>query len=128
VKEYEVIYIGKGFSLNDFYSQGHYSIRNNLKNKYGKIFRSLIDEVGVPPMQQYKLSLKFNSRHDPSNMAAMIKVFEDCMVGMKKRKSGFFTYDPLVPDDSKKYCKGIYIEPDLELKTDTFVFTIHKIK
>ena len=128
MEDFEVVYKGQAFSLNDFYSQGHYSVRNNIKNKYGKIFRSLIDEAGVPPMQQYKLSLKFNSRHDPSNMAAMIKVFEDCMVGMKKRKTGEYTYPPLVPDDSKVYCKGIYIEPDLRFKTNTFKFTIHKIK
>jgi hypothetical protein len=117
---------GQGFSLNDFYSQGHFSKRVALKDKYSDIFRSLIDEAGVTYMAKYTLTCIYNSAHDPSNISGMIKVFEDAMTGYYNRRSKKYKYPPLVQDDSKKYCKGIYIEPDLSLKKNTFKFIIEE--
>lgn len=125
-KKWEVVFAGKGFSLNDFYSQGHFSKRQDIKNKYASKFRLLMDKAGVGCMEKYKLTCIYNSRHDPSNIAGMVKVFEDTMAGNKNRKTGQYKFPPLIKDDSKIQCKGIYIEPDLDLKLNVFKFIIEE--
>lgn len=121
---WEVIFKGKGFSLNDFYSQGHYYKRSQIKDKYSGKFRKLIDSAKVPFIDKYKITCIFNSRHDPSNIMGMIKVFEDAMCGDPNRKKNTFKYTPLIADDNKKFCKGIEIYPDEELTLNTFIFII----
>lgn len=126
--EYEIVYKGKGFSANDFYSQRNYFLRQRIKNVYGRIFRDLIEEAGVEKMEQYGIDVEYNSRHDPSNISGMLKVFEDSLAGMKKSKKKTSMFEPLIPDDSKFYCKWVSIKPNLKLKSDTFKFKITKIK
>lgn len=126
--EYNITYVGKGFSANDFYAQRHYHFRQNIKNTYGRVFRSLIEEAGVEPMEQYGIDVEYNSRHDPTNISGMLKVFEDALAGMKKSKKKTSMFDPLIPDDSKYHCKWASIRPNLKLKTNTFKFKITKIK
>lgn len=121
---WEITYIGKGVSLNDFYSQGKFYKRVNIKNTYSEIFRNLIDKAKVEFIDQYVLTCIYNSRHDPSNIAGMIKMFEDTLTGDKNRKTGIYKYPPLIADDSKKYCKGIEIYPDLKMKANHFKFII----
>lgn len=128
ISEYFITFEGQGFSANDFYAQRHHMARSNIKNKYGKIFRSLIEEAGVTPMLEYTIDVEYNSRHDPSNISGMLKVFEDALAGMKKSKTKTSMFSPLIPDDSKLYCKGISIKPDLKLKLNTFKFKITKLK
>ena len=126
--EYLITFEGQGFSANDFYTQRHHMVRSNIKNKYGNLFRSLIEEAGVTYMLQYRIDMEYNSRHDPSNVSGMLKVFEDSLAGMKKSKTKTSMFDPLIPDDSKQYCKGVSITPDLNLKLNTFKFKITKLK
>ena len=125
-RKWEVIFKGKGFSLNDFYSQGHYSRRSQIKDKFSDKFRKLIDSAKVEKIDKYKLTCIFNSRHDPSNICGMIKVFEDTLAGNPNRKKGFFKFPPLIMDDNKKYCKGIQIYPNEELTLNTFIFVIEE--
>ena len=68
-----------------------------FKNLFGKLllFHS------SKRFEKYKIHLTYNSRLDPTNCALMIKIFEDMMT---KRK--------IIKDDTKRYCRGIYIEPD----------------
>lgn len=119
-----MVYQGPGISLNDFYSQGHWHKRVGIKNKYCAIFRGLIEKAGVEIIDKYSLSCIYNSRHDPSNISGMIKLFEDALAGNKSRVNKTFKYDPLIEDDSKKFCKGIHIVPDLSLKINTFKFIL----
>lgn len=123
-RTWEITYKGPGISLNDFYSQGHWHKRVGIKNKYSAIFRDLIEKAGVEKLDQYSLLCIYNSRHDPSNISGMIKLFEDTLAGNKSRVKKTFRYTPLIGDDSKKYCKGIHIVPDLSLKINTFKFIL----
>lgn len=125
-RSWEILYTGKGVSLNDFYSQGHFYKRNELKKKYAKIFSELIADSGLVPIEKYILTCYFNSRHDTSNVAGMVKMFEDTLAGDHNRRKGFgiYEYPRMIPDDSKKYCLGIEIYPDLELPANTFKFII----
>lgn len=123
---WQILYTGKGVSLNDFYSQGHFSKRNEIKKKYAEIFNKLILEEKVEPIEKYILTCYFNSRHDTSNVSGMVKIFEDTLAGVHNRRKGigFYEYPRMIPDDSKKYCLGIEIYPDLELPLNTFKFII----
>lgn len=121
VKEFEecfnVLYEGQGVSLNKFYSQGHWSVRNNIKNKYKPIITLLLKEAKVPKMDEFGLVIEYNSRHDPDNVTGMEKLFVDSM-----KENG------LIIDDHKKYYKFYCVTPNLELANNTFIFKIYKIK
>ena len=123
-RSWEIVYSGEGVSLNDFYSQGHFSKRMNIKNKYSAIFRKLIVDAGVERIDKYSLSCIYRSRHDPSNVSGMIKLFEDTLAGNKSRGRVSYKYNPLIEDDSKLYCKKIEIIPDLSLPNNTFKFIL----
>lgn len=123
---WEITYKGKAVSLNDFYSQGKFYKRLQIKNKYSDLFRKLIDEAGVEKIDQYVLTCVYNSRHDPSNVAGMIKMFEDTLAGDKNKKTGEYKYPPLIEDDSKKYCKGIQIYPDTTMCQNYFKFILEE--
>jgi hypothetical protein len=123
---YEVTYIGKGVSLNDFYSQGKFYFRNKIKKEYTELFNGLIQEAGVQPIEKYILTCYFNSRFDTSNVSGMIKMFEDTLAGVHNRRKGYgvYEYPRLIPDDSSKYCMGIEIYPDFNLEKNTYKFII----
>lgn len=123
---WEIVYTGKGVSLNDFYSQGHFYKRNELKKKYTAIFNKLIQEAGVEPIDKYILTCYFNSRHDTSNVSGMIKMFEDTLAGVHNRRAGYQVYEfqRLIPDDDKSHCLGIEIYPDTELPKNTYKFIL----
>lgn len=125
-RKWEMLYVGQGVSLNQFYSQGHYYRRNEIKNKYTDIFRGLIEDSNVEFLDKYKITCYYNSRHDPLNVAGTIKMFEDALAGCYNRKKKEYKYPPLIKDDSKEYCKGIEIYPDLKLKNNSFKFIIEE--
>ena len=114
---FEVKYEGQGVSLNKFYSQGHWSTRNNIKNKYKPIISDLLKDNNVPKMDEFGLIIEYNSRHDPDNVTGMEKLFVD---SMKENE--------LIIDDHKKYYKFYCVVPNLELDNNTFIFKIYKIK
>lgn len=119
-KAWKIIYSGKGVSLNDFYSQAHWSTRNNIKDEYGSIFSKLIQDANMEFINEYSLVIFYNSRLDPSNVSGTIKVFEDTLAGMYNRKNRLHKYKPYVADDSKKYCKGIITLYDSGLPNNTY--------
>lgn len=114
---YTVEYNGKGVSLNQYYSQGHWSQRHGIKKKYKPEFEELIEEVGIPKMTEFGLVIYYNSRHDPDNVIGFEKIFMDCLKEME-----------LIPDDSKHYYKFCAVIPDLDLPNNTFLFNLQKIK
>lgn len=111
-KRYEVSWEGH-FSLNKLYEGGHWTRRNGLKQKWKATYMALIAEAKIPKIARYTLEIRYNSRLDPSNVTGMLKVFEDTLTEMG-----------IIPDDSKKFCRGIGIVPDESLKSGSYVAVI----
>ena len=107
---YKFVYTGKGVSLNEFYSQGHWSRRSKIKNKYKAIFEKMLEGGKIEWMDQFSLLILYNSRHDPDNVTGMEKVFMDTLKG------------DYITDDNKKFYRGFAIFPDESLPTNTFEF------
>lgn len=120
-KVVEIEYKGQGVSLNKFYSQGHWSTRNNIKNKYKKIFRTLfLQSKDLQWMNRYSLIIFFNSRHDTDNVVGMCKVFMDSL--KQEIVDDEVVYKGYVFDDNKKYFRGLFIVPDESLPNNTFQY------
>ena len=98
------------FSLNALYEGGHWSRRNKLKQSWKMIFTEAIQKSGATRLPMYTLTIRYNSRLDPSNVTGMLKVLEDTL-----RELG------LIVDDTKKFCRGIGVVPDEDLKTGCYV-------
>lgn len=109
-KIYKIVYQGKGISLNDYYSAGHWSKRHNLKKKYNPIFEELIENAGVAELNQFSLIIAYNSRHDVDNVTGLEKIFMDTLKNMR------------VKEDDKRYYRGFMVFPDETLETNTFEF------
>jgi hypothetical protein len=107
---YKIVYSGKGVSLNDYYSAGHWSKRSKLKNTYKPIFEKLLEESNTRRMHKFSLLLRFNSRHDTDNITGLEKLFVDTVKGK------------YVVDDTKKYYRGYMVFPDESLPVNTFEF------
>lgn len=103
-------------SLNQWYSSKHWTVRQKQKEKWSGIFKKVLDDNKPESMQEYNITLKVNSRHDPSNTITMIKIFEDTL-----KKLGY------IVDDSPKYCKSITIEPDETLEKPSFKIILEDI-
>ena len=118
---YSVIYQGVGVSNNQFYSgasgRNAWRVRAGIKDKYGKIFTTLLLASKIPKMQEYALLIFYNNKQDSDNVVGgTVKLFLDSF----KMK--------WAPDDSPKYCKlvaGIY---DPTLTKGTMEFIIIKLK
>lgn len=113
VKSYSVTYFGQAPSLNDWYSGKHWGTRLQVKNKYSAIFLDMMLRAGLPKMNQFNIHILYNSRHDVDNVVGVSKIFVDCMKGK------------YIKDDTKKYFRGLQIEPDESLKLNTFIITIN---
>lgn len=98
------------FSLNKLYEGGHWTRRNNLKQSWKLIFTEAIQRSGATKLPKYTLTIRYNSRLDPSNVTGMLKVLEDTL-----RELG------LIVDDTKKFCKGVGIIPDEDMKSGSYV-------
>jgi hypothetical protein len=109
---YTISYHGQGVSLNQFYSGGHWSIRNKLKSKYHEIFAKLLDTSKVKKVNQCSLLMFFNSRHDVDNVVGLEKLFMDTI------KGGY------LKEDDKRFYKGLMIFHDDQLPLNTFEFII----
>lgn len=109
---FEMTYTGKIFSLNDLYRQGHWSIRNGLKKKYKGEFLQMLSDGGMKFCNKFFVIVFYNTRHDADNLTGVIKVLIDSMKGI------------YIPDDNKKYLKGLSIFPDSSLETGTIEFLI----
>jgi hypothetical protein len=116
---YTIIYKGKAFSLNDIYASGNqkgaFFKRKNIKDKYSKIFKSLMEESEeLVPFDKFYLCITYRSRHDADNVVGMGKVFVDTLREDKK----------WVPDDGTKHFRGMLTFVDEDLEQNEFRFTI----
>lgn len=115
-------YKGKALSLNDFYSQGHWSKRSSVKNKYKAIFTALIEDSPLAWMDKFYLIITYNSRHDPDNVVGMEKIFVDTL--KQDTRDGDIIKDGYIIDDNKNFFKGLCIFPDDTLDRNTFRFIL----
>lgn len=102
---------GKSISLNEWYSSKHWTVRNKVAKEWHKFFADFDHKKQV--FDKYLISLRFNSRLDPSNCITMIKLCEDHL-----QKAGF------IKNDNKDVCRGINIQPDERLKKNSYVISI----
>lgn len=114
----KVIFEGKGISLNEWYSgKGGWRARHTKVNKYKGAFSALMLEAGMhlkPKYQKATVRLDYNSRLDPDNAIAMVKIFIDCF------KVHY------IKEDDKRYIRGVMIHPDETLDKNTYVFTVEE--
>ena len=106
----------KHVSLNEWYSSKHWSNRNKIKNEWHKFYKSFLI-APYPKFDKYRIELDYNSRLDPSNTIPMIKLLEDALV-----ENG------VIINDTKEYCKGLNIVPNLSLKNKSYRIKIIHIK
>ena len=119
----EITYTGKGVSLNDFYSQGHWSKRSQIKKKYRKIFDVLLEESKLQWLDKFYLLITYNSRHDPDNVIGMGKVFVDALK-QESNKAGDIIREGYIREDDKRYYRGVAVFPDESLPMNTFKFLL----
>lgn len=103
-------------SLNEWYSSNHWTARNEQKKEWSNLFVKVINDNKPLPMEEYRIELHVNSRHDPSNTITVIKLFEDTLKSL-----GY------IIDDSPKYCKEIVIKPDKTLENKSFKIILENI-
>jgi hypothetical protein len=122
---YTITYSGKGVSWNDIYGssgKNAWKVRKTIVDKYKKIFTYLILEAKLPWIDTFKITLFYNSRLDPDNCGANLKMMLDAL--KQDRLEGKVLKQGWIYDDSKKFCKGVSIIPDESLPTDTYKFVI----
>ena len=118
MREFVITYQGVGVSLNAWYSGSHWSKRTKLKAKYSTIFGNLFLEAGMhkgPKMDKFELHLIYNSLMDLDNVVAMAKIAVDTMKGR------------YVKEDDKRFYRKLTIEPNEELKMNTYIFRIKEV-
>lgn len=110
---YQFTYQGQWLSINAAYSK-HFQQRNKVKNQYKELFKPLLLEAQIPPLEAFTLHLAYNSRMDADNTTAGTKVVVDTM-----RELG------IIREDNKHIYRGITITPDLSLRHNTYIVTIY---
>lgn len=113
---YTITYKGPGFSLNDAYKI-HWTQAKKKKDALKMDFRLLLRDAGVPKIEKFRLQVSFNARYDVDNIIPVLKVFVDVL-----------RYETLIPDDTKHYYKGLSIDYDDNLPSNTYVITIVPIQ
>lgn len=103
-------------SLNDWYAGKGWYNRNKQKDKWSTIFKEVLYNNVPNIKKEYNITLLVNSRHDPSNVITMIKIFEDTL-----KNQGY------IIDDSPKYCKSITIKPDKTLEKPSFKIILESL-
>lgn len=122
-------YKGPSVSLNKFYSQGHWGTRSAIKKKYRKIFDEIFSQSpDLRWMDQYFLVIYYNNRCDCDNVTGMEKVFIDSLKQEKDKVTGEVSRVGFVPEDDKRYYRGMCIFPDEELPYNTVEFNLYEKK
>lgn len=94
----------KHISLNEWYSSKHWSHRNKVAKEWHNFFKGFLIKP-YPKFETYTITLKFNSRLDPSNTITMLKLVEDMM-----QEEG------IIKNDNKDNCNGLHIIPDMTMR------------
>lgn len=111
-KDIVIQWADKSISLNKWYSSEHWTKRAETKKEWKEFFFNLFPKP-LPTIDKYFLTLKYNSRLDPSNTIAMVKLCEDTMQEFK-----------MLQNDNKSFCRGISLIPDERMKGNTYKIII----
>jgi hypothetical protein len=103
---------GVDISLNKFYSSPHWTIRNKEKN-FWKDFFSKMPIKSNRQINEYQLTLRYNSRLDADNTILHCKFLIDYLRSIN-----------LIIDDTKKYYKGLHITPDETMGKKHYILTL----
>lgn len=117
MKQWTIQWEGEHVSLNDLYSMNNWRKRHQIKKLWREKFGSMIDSANLEHMDAYELYVHYRSRLDPSNVSAIVKLFEDTL-----KTKGF------IIDDSMKYCRGIHIIPEPEFNQKEYRIIIKSCK
>jgi len=109
-KHYKLVWDGEMVSLNQLYSQKHWSARSAMKNKYIKIFTTLLLQAKVKPMRELSIVLFYSSRMDVDNCVCGCKFLSDAVKGK------------YLEDDSAKFYKALFMIHDSELPKGTYEY------
>lgn len=102
-------------SINKWYQNRHWSFRHKEKQFWANLFIRMLPKR-ARQADKYTIYMRYNSRLDPTNVTAMVKLAEDTL-----KKNYYLT------DDTKKYCKGIVIEPDDTMNKKHYILTFNII-
>jgi hypothetical protein len=111
-KHYKIVYDGKMVSTNALYSQKHWAIRSVMKNKYIKLFTTLLLEAKVKPMKEMSIVLFYSSKMDVDNCSTSCKFLADAIKGK------------YLLDDSSKFYKGLFMIHDSTLPKGRYEYHI----
>jgi hypothetical protein len=109
-KHFVITYNGDISSANKIWSGVHFSVRSAMKNKYAKIFNTLLLEAKVKKMDEMSLVTFYRSRHDVDNLSSLTKVMADCIKGS------------FIEDDNPKFYKSTHTIFDESLPKGTIEF------
>ncbi|RNI30940.1 hypothetical protein EFA69_06515 [Rufibacter immobilis] len=112
ITAYTITYTGKGFSLNEAYSQ-HWTKAKTKKDELKNIFKGLIEESGIPEITFFKLDVRFNARYDVDNITPMLKLFVDQL-----------RYSEIITEDTKDIYTGFSVTADSSLGKNTYSFKV----
>ena len=107
---YVITYEGEVTSMNKIWSSPHWGTRSAMKNKYSKIFSTLLMEEEVQPMRELVIVLFFQSRIDVDNAIVGCKVLADTIKGS------------YLPDVSTKFYKGLFMIHDPNLPKNNYEY------
>lgn len=113
-KVYVFRWAGKDISLNAWYSTPHWTVRNKHKHEWHEFFKSML--ITREKICNYKITLTYNSRLDPSNCITMIKLCEDML-----QEEG------IIENDNKKFCAGVHLIPDLTMKQKCYIIKVEEV-
>lgn len=106
----EIRWQGKHISLNDWYSNKHWTSRQKQKTQWHSFFSELLGNQ--VKLTKYKLEIEYNSRLDVDNVMVQ-KFLNDTM-----KENGW------IIDDNKKYFKGMSIAVNEGLPDKTYIIRI----
>jgi hypothetical protein len=111
-KHYKIVWDGDMVSTNMLYSQKHWSARSAMKNKYIKIFDTLLLQAKVKPMKEMSIVLFYSGRMDVDNTSTGCKFLADAVKGK------------YLQDDSSKFYKALFLIHDSSLPKGTYEYHI----
>ena len=110
---FQIVWEGKWPSINNLRNndwRGNQGLKNSWRNKLGW----LIKEQRPKRLTHYKIEVQYRSRLDPDNV--VLKFFCDAL-----KDCG------VIHDDNRSFCKGVSIEPNEELKYNTYVIKVIEV-
>jgi hypothetical protein len=112
---YEIVYSGKGISLNDVRG-GNWRKSHEKIKQLKTVMCWLILEAKIGKLNRFHISLSYNCAYDVDNCAYMCKICSDSLKTQGR-----------IVDDTPKFYKGISITVDETLPKNTFKFLISEV-